>query len=372
MKKTAMLSITLLFSLLLGLGLPQGTLAGESKRIVFFTPTSENNTYWPQVFHLLQAVAKGLDVVIDIHEFDVRNRFSKHVDGVKILNQTPKPDAAVFSVAFGNALPLLETAESLNIPVFIQGPLFPTELPEIGNTPRNKFKMWIGYFYQDENQKGYLLGKTLLTKARALGLHAKDGTIYMAGIGGDPSWFGSELRKKGLIRAVDEDPAAKVLQVVPTHWTESEAKTMTRNLLNRYPELSVIWAASDQLGIGASTVLESSGKTMGVNALTGGLDLSLNGLVHVKQGHMSATVASTFFEYAEIMVYLYDYLHGIDFADEVGAVISSPLHVVTQTNADKYIRLYEAIDVINFASCSKYRNASLSHYDFSLEHLMGF
>lgn len=361
-----------LLLLTFGAVLPSGTRAGEGKRIAFFTPTSENNTYWPQVYRLVQTVGDDLGLTIDIHEFDVRNRFAKHMKGVKILKDNPKPDAAVFSVAFGNAEPLLEAAESLGIPVFIQGPLFPSELPGLGNTPRNKFKMWIGYFYQDEENKGYLLGKTLISKARSLGLLTKDRTIHVAGIGGDPSWFGSKLREKGLLRAVKEAPDARMLQVVPTRWTEKEAQTMTLNLLNRYTDLSVIWAASDQLGIGAATALKSTGKTMGTDALTGGLDLSMNGLIHVKQGSMAATVASTTLEYAEIVIYLFDYLHGIDFAGEAGTEIQSTLHVVTPADADRFIRLYETMDAIDFAACSKYRNPALTHYDFSLEHLLDF
>ena len=104
----------------------------HQKRIVFFLPTTENNTYWPQVIHVLKAVAQDLGLTIETHAFDVRDRFVRHVEGLDILKSEPRPDAAIIAVGRGDARPLLETAESLNIPVFIQGPLFPKELPGVG------------------------------------------------------------------------------------------------------------------------------------------------------------------------------------------------------------------------------------------------
>jgi len=80
---------------------------------------------------VLKAVAEDLRIHIAFHPFDVGDRFAKSIEGVRILKSEPKPDAAILSVAFGQARPLLETAEAMGMPVFIQGPLFPSEPPEI-------------------------------------------------------------------------------------------------------------------------------------------------------------------------------------------------------------------------------------------------
>lgn len=340
-----------------------------SKRIVFFTPTSENNTYWPQVYEVVKKVAADLDMQIDIYQFDVGNRFAKHVEGTAILKKQPKPDGAVFSVAFGNSKPLLETAESLGIPVFIQGPLFPSELPILGNKPRNVYSQWIGYFYQDEFEKGYLLAKTLLKRAHDLNLVSSTGSIRVAGIGGDASWFGSKLRQDGLIKAVQEDPKAQLLQIVPTQWTEEEATQKTILLLNRYKEINVLWAASDQLGIGVAKALAEQHHSQNRPILTGGLDLSLNGLKHVQQEKLTATVGASIVQYAEIFIYLYDFLQGIDFANEITPDISSPLHIAKNENVAQYISLLSNLNKIDFTPFSKHLNPELEHYDFSVEKL---
>jgi hypothetical protein len=43
------------------------------KRILFFSPTSENNTYRPQVFKVLNAVAEDLNIVVETFEFSGKN-----------------------------------------------------------------------------------------------------------------------------------------------------------------------------------------------------------------------------------------------------------------------------------------------------------
>ena len=343
----------------------------HSKRVVFFTPTSKNNTYWPQVYEVVNKVADDLDMQIEIYEFNVGDRFAKHVEGTKILQRQPTPDGAVFSVAFGNSKPLLDVAEALHIPVFIQGPLFPKELPLLGNKPRSLYSQWIGYFYQDEFQKGYLLAQTLLRKAHARHLQSgKNDLLYVAGIGGDRTWFGSKLRQEGLLKAILEDPDAEMLQVIPTKWTEDEATQKTLMLLRRYEKIDVIWAASDQLGIGVAHAVAKKHADEETKALTGGLDLSINGLNHVKDGVLTATVASSMLQYAEIFIYLYDYLHGIDFADERTTELSAPLHVATKENAEQYLQLVRQLSTIDFRPYSKHLNPELKKYDFSVERLM--
>ena len=340
------------------------------KRIAVFTPTTENNTYWPQVYRLLNAVANDLGIEISPHEFDVQDRFSKHIEGVRILSQAPRPDAAILSVAYGNTKPLLEAAETLGIPVFVQGPLFPSELPEIGYQPRKKYGRWVGYFYQDEKEKGYRLGCTLLSAARTAGAHDANGDINVVGIGGDFTWFGSQLRKEGLRQAVDETPGAVLLQVVPTKWTQPEGARVAALLLERYPQTNVVWAASDQLAIGACESLADTGRILGETAFVGGLDLSLNGLRHVQNAELYATVAGSMFSYAEILVYLFDYLHGIDFADEVGTVISTSLYTATAANAKFHLFLSQQYDCVQFKRLSKFYNRNMERYDFSLGHIM--
>lgn len=337
----------------------------QQKRVVVFTPKTANNTYWPQVYRIWQAVAEDLNISIEKYEFEVINRFEKPTEGIRILENMEKPDAAIFSVAFGQSEPLLELTEKLKIPVIIQGPISAKELKLLGGSPRKKYSSWIGYFYQDERQKGYLLAKNLFQEAREKGVFAEDGRIHVIGIGGDRTWQGTIDREEGLKKAATEADDVVLKQIVPTFWTAEEGLEKTAILLHRYPYTTVVWAASDQLGIGASEALQQAGYVLGEHVFTGGLDLSQNGLLNIKNERLSFSVSSNMLLYAEILIYLNDYLRGIDFKQEVGAEIITSIDVVAYDNVDYYLRLYDSLDEIDFRKFSKTFNSDLEKYDFS-------
>lgn len=308
-------------------------------RIVVFTPTTVGNTYWPEVHRVMSAAAASRNAEIDFHEFGVGDRFLKPEEGARILRSDPPPDGAIFSVVFGQAEPLMAAAESRDIPFFLHGPLFPDELEHLGGAPRGAYRNWIGYFHEDEEAKGYLLARELITAARANRSDGGDEQITIAGIGGDSSWYGSALREAGLRRAVTEDPVARLVQTVPTRWTPEEGYEMAVRLLERYPRLDVIWAASDQLALGVSQALTTrSEDAPDRTTVTGGLDLSMVGLEGVQEGLLTATVASEPDIWATIVEYLHDYLHGVDFADRLGTEILFPPEVAVPSTAGEFIR----------------------------------
>lgn len=357
---------TVLFLLLVFFSIESVAKKSSINRIVVFTPTSKNNTYWPQVNSIMRLTAQNLNVKIELHEFDVSDRFAKSVEGMKILRQNPKPSGAIFCVAFGQTRPLLSVTEELGIPVFIQGPVFKSELKEIGNVPRKRYKSWIGYFFDNEEEKGYQLGRLLIRKAEKEGKFSKDGRIHVIGIGGDYSWFGSKLREDGLRKAVREEPKAVLKQIVPTLWSAEEGETKCAQLLKRYPETTVVWGASDQLALGASSALKDAGKTPGKDVFIGGLDLSIKGLNGIREGRLNATVSGTLFTYSEMLIYLVDYIHNMDFLNETGSVFESKVYTATMENAYYYQNLYRNYNKIEYKLLSKTYNKKLKQYDFSL------
>jgi ABC-type sugar transport system substrate-binding protein len=343
-------------------------LAGQRPlRVLFFYPTSTNNTYWPQVLRLMESASEDLNIKFIPHSFGVKDRFAKVVEGKKILRQSPKADGAIFSVAFGQTHPLLEIAEELKIPSFIHGPLFPSELQKIGGMPRKTFKSWIGYFNQDEEKKGYLLAVQLLKAARKAGQTDGSGRVQMVGLGGDYTWQGSFLRNAGLLRAVSEDEQALLHQVVPTQWLEKKGERAAMTLLDRYPEVSVIWAASDQLSAGAVRAFKKKGRIPGRTGFTGGLDLSPTGLQKVLEGEMVATSAALLVSFAQILVLLHDHLLGFDFKADTGVNILLPSYTATAENARQHLLLLKEFNRIDFRNYSKYYHPDLDSYDFSFK-----
>lgn len=249
---------------------------------------------------------------------------------------------------------MINAAEALGIPFFLHGPLFPAEMAQIGGSPRNTYRTWIGYFHEDEEEKGFLLAGNLISAARARHGGTENETVRIVGVGGDTTWYGSALREQGLHRAVGADPAATLLQTVPTRWTPTEGRDMTTRLMDRYTDVSVIWAASDQLALGAVDAVRARGEIPGVTVFTGGLDLSLVGLQAVAQGDLTATVAASPLVWAQILIYVYDYLHGIDFAERIGTEILIPPDTATRSSAPELIQERDRYDEIDYRLYSRH------------------
>ena len=93
--------------------------------------------------------------------------------------------------------------------------------------------------------------------------------------------------------------------------------------------------------------------------------MSPRGLRAVRDGDLVATASSTLFTFAEALVYLYDYIHGHDFADNVGSTIETSIEVATRETATMYIELYDRHAGIDFRRFSKAFDPDLDRYDFS-------
>ncbi|SIP87488.1 monosaccharide ABC transporter substrate-binding protein, CUT2 family [Alkalispirochaeta americana] len=340
-----------------------------SSFLAVFTPTTEGNTYWPEVHRAMAAAADDLGIGIRFFEFPVDDRFAKSLEGVRLLQEDPTPAAAIFSVAFGQAQPLAVAAHQRGIPFLIQGPLFPGDREALGGGPGQDISSWIGTFQEDEEAKGFFLGQALIEAAEARGRYDRDGFIQVVGVGGDTSWFGSRLREEGLRRAVEDHPRARLLQTVPTRWTPEEGRLMTVRLLQRYPQVSVIWAASDQLALGVLQGIRSMEGVPGETHFTGGLDLSRVGLQAVLSGEFTATVASSSYSYAEMVVYLYDYLQGIEFFRDTGREFSPRPYGATRDNAEQILALQDVYRDVDYRLFSKHYNPEMTRYDFALSRI---
>jgi hypothetical protein len=67
-----------------------------------------------------------------------------------------------------------------------------------------------------------------------------------------------------------------------------------------------------------------------------------------------------------VLTYLYDYIHGIDFEDEIGSEFSFRVHVATQRSAATHLRLYRNHEDLDFRRFSKVYRGVSAGYDFSL------
>ena len=149
------------------------------------------------------------------------------------------------------------------------------------------------------------------------------------------------------------------------------ASQKTESLLRRYPNISVVWAASDFLSFGA---LEGAKKQAGESSerlVSGGIDWTNEGQQAVSNRNMTATVGGHFMEGGWALVLLHDYHHGKDFEKPLGLQIKTKMSALDENNIGPYLQSFGTNDwsKINFKQFSRVYNPELKEYTFNLDNV---
>ncbi len=335
---------------------------------LFINP-DEDSSFWISVTEFMKSVSKDLN--IDLQVVYAKNR----LDHVKVAKQAIveySPDYLLTLFQVGTGRHQLEAAEAANVRTFVFNTSVPPRERERLGVPRQKYKHWIGHMYPDDVYAGYILADSLIRKAKIAQTQASDGKIHLVGINGSLDSPATIDRNVGLQQALEQHPDTILNQTVYTDWSHEDAYYRTSKLLSRYLETSVIWTASDGMAIGAVQAILESGRKLGTQVFTGGVDWSPEGLDAVKNQQILGSVGGHFMEGGWSLILLYDYHHGVDFSESMGTTIRSRMEMVTQENIEAYYTFVKDSDwdAVDFRTFSKTLNPDQSDYNFSLSRIV--
>lgn len=343
----------------------------EPLQVSFLSPDPPENLFWGNVIAFMEAVADDLDVELDVVVSKGNSTYAMKRDGLEIINRDDPPDVILTGYWNEATDKLLEAAAGEDIDFF----LFNTDISskerlKVGQ-PRGRHPHWIGHMNPDDSRAGYDLAGLLAEAARGLE-RPGGGPIKIAGLSGTADSAVSGERTAGLRKRAESSPDLAVADIVHTTWHRETAEKATETLLEKHPDLTVIWTVADALALGAIDTLKANGRQPGVDAVTGGIDWSDEAIQAVKRGEMVATLGGHFMEGGWALILAHDYHRGIDFADDTGLSIVAPMQAITAENVDRYTRRLGDRDwgKINFKRFSKHYNPSLEQYDFSLDALL--
>lgn len=97
----------------------------------------------------------------------------------------------------------------------------------------------------------------------------------------------AQMRKTGALRAFAENPNIKIVASESANWKIDEAKDVVGALYKRYPNIGVIFAANDMMGLGAIEYLRTADKK---GVLVAAFDAIPEAKDAVRGGTMVATV----------------------------------------------------------------------------------
>ncbi len=290
---------------------------------------------------------------------------------LRLTSGPDRPDYLIITIHRGVGVRLLEIAEQAKLPVFvINAGLLADDRRRFGG-PREHYKYWIGQMLPDDEQAGYDLAKLLVAQARRDPRLNHDGRVSMAALAGREVDGAAVERNQGLQRAVAEDPAVTLVQIVPANWDRAVAEAKIPLLLGRYPDVTALWTANDGMAMGAVKGMATTGRQAGKDILVGGMNWDSDAMHAVADGRLTATFGGHFLECVWALILLCDYHHGIDFASE-RVDWRSEMRPLTRDNVRDYMGRLETMDwdKVDYRHLSKYFSPHLKSYHFSVDELL--
>jgi ABC-type sugar transport system substrate-binding protein len=330
-------------------------------RVCFLDPGDANDAFFASMVSFMRRAASDLEIDLEVVECH-RDPATLRSQACALVERREPPQYLLLVNEESLAVEVLPSANARGIKVLLlnEGLMVPDQ--QVLGKAGERYSHWLGELVPDDRRGGYLLAQSLVAAARAARL-GRGGKIVLGGIGGRFT-SSSLLRINGLRQAVNEAADVTLCEVVPANWEQERARAECARLLAAHPDLSVVWAASDQMALGAVEAIVAAGKVPGRDVLVGGVDWAPFAFEKIRKGIFSATVGGHFLDGAWALVLLYDLDHRPSLAP---AAEKSQLAVVTKENVDTYERLFTSRREIDFRQFSKVENAGLAKYAFSVD-----
>ncbi|TNE69455.1 hypothetical protein EP331_14410 [bacterium] len=353
--KKSLIAITCVF-LILGVS---GSFAQSKKTIAVFSPGEKSNPFWSEMIDFSQSVAEKLDMNILVY-YSNDNGDTMASDMEKAAKLNPKPDGYIFPSMIGQGDRFLKIAQKHSIPTILVN--MGLEDSEELKSTRTVNPVLLGQVTPDDEDAGYELAKTLIQSAKSSGKKS----ITLLAISAQDNDVSAALRVKGLERALQEFPTVNFKRLIHTDWS-SEQTLIELQSETELASISVVWAASDDMALTASTFFEEKGLHQGKDVFIGGIDWTKNALQAVKSGDLTTSVGGHFAEIGWALILFYDYFNGKDFATE-NTIYKSAMKPLTAKNVTIFLNSEnkDRWADVNFRSFSKVLNPSLKQYRFDL------
>lgn len=353
------------------------TSANAKTKIAWFTSMNQSEKsltgFWIVTRAFILAAAEDLGVELKIY-YANRDYFMMAKNARDVMsNSETKPDGIIFHNYKNQGQKVLDLAEQFKVKALVFNAGF-DEGAGIG-LPREKYSQWIGQILPDDEFAGYLLAVKLIKEAENLERFSIDGKVHTVVLEGNRASPASNARTKGFKRALEENRHVVNHQFFHSKWKERFASEAFKISRQRYPFVSMFWAASESMSIGVIKEAEKTDWIPGRDFVTGGIDLLSKNMPYLISNEMAVSVGGHYVEGAFALVVLYDFLNGYDFAQNQTVCLKSKMLSLTGKDLQKTGDLRETLTPkrirgFDYKKLSKKHNLSLKKYDLDTKRII--
>ena len=359
--------LKLLYGVLLALTMVVGPCA-QAASVLFLNPGTTREAFWVSYSQFMHAAAQDLGMDLRIVYSD-RNADITLAQAREALQGPRRPDYLVFVNEQYIAPEILRLAHGSGVKLFIvNNALTPDQMRLLGARP-DKYPGWVGSLVPNDEEGGYLMLKELIRQHPPVAPGQVIELLAFSGLKITPS---SQLREQGMLRALAEHPEVRLRQLVYSGWTRERAYEQAKLLFRRYPKVSLVWSANDEMAFGAMQAYSETGGLPGKDALFSAVNTSPAALQATVDGRLSVLVGGHFTLGGWALVELHDLDQGVDLSHYGGRDRQIPLlQLIDKAQARRLLAMGDSPDYgVNFRRLSAKGRSTSYRYPFSLQTLM--
>jgi ribose transport system substrate-binding protein len=215
----------------------------------------------------------------------------------------------------------VNAAEAADVPVVTTG-----DKPDGG-----KITTHIGF----DNVESGVIGGDFIAEQ----LNGKGNVVELIGRLGTPS--GRE-KSQGLEQSIAKHPDMKIVSSQPANFQRDTAVTVMENIIQAQPQIDAVYAANDDMALGALQALKAAGRDKGVIIVgNDGID---DAIAAVKSGEMAGTIATPPYRQGYMGV---EVAYRIATGQPVPAMLNETNQLITKDNVDQADTIMKGVDAPN-------------------------
>ncbi|WP_085674303.1 MULTISPECIES: ABC transporter substrate-binding protein [unclassified Pseudomonas] len=320
------------------LGLPLAASA-QAASVVFLNPGHANETFWTSYSRFMQAAADELGMTLRV-EYSERDATLAMNQARAVLKGPQRPDYLVLVNEQYVAPEIIRLSQGTGVKLFlVNNGLTASQARSIQAQP-GKYGQVLGTLTANDQQAGF----RMLHEMVAL-LPRDNEPIDLVAFAGVKTTPASQLREEGMRQALADFPQVRLRQVVYGGWSRERAYEQAQQLLLRYPKTRLVWAANDQMALGAMRAFEETGRQPGRDVVFGAVNSSPEALRARIDGRLGVLMGGHTTLGGWAMVLLHDDALGLDVNRDGKHEHTLPvLQSIDQAKAQRWLKLLERDD----------------------------
>ncbi|QHG64407.1 ABC transporter substrate-binding protein [Pseudomonas putida] len=320
------------------LGLPLAASA-QAASVVFLNPGLSDETFWTNYSRFMQAAADELGMSLRV-EYSERDAALAMSQARAILKGPQRPDYLVLVNEQYVAPEIIRLSQGTGVKLFlVNNGLTATQARSIQAQP-DRYGQILGTLTANDEQAGF----RMLHEMVAL-LPRDNEPIDLVAFAGVKTTPASQLREAGMRRALADFPQVRLRQVVYGGWNRERAYEQAQQLLQRYPKTRLVWAANDQMALGAMQAFEEAGRKPGRDVVFAAVNSSAQALRARIDGRLGVLMGGHTTLGGWAMVMLHDDAQGLEVNRDGKREHTLPvLQSIDQAKARRWLKLLERDD----------------------------